>query len=129
MSIYFMIYLLLNACLWLPLELFRPGYWLVLIVPCIDGEDEFEYALWYGKTLLILTICIAYSILSPLVWIIGLLYFSMAYFVFKYQLTCCCINQFETGSKIFPTVYSKGNIHTFFILFYFIVCVQKQKIK
>ena len=85
-STYFMLYILLNAFIWLPLELFRPGYFMKNFFGMREA-NRFAYAKWYAKTMLILLICIIYSAMCPLVWILGLIYFAFCFIVFSYQLS------------------------------------------
>lgn len=110
MSTYFLLYVLLNTFLWLPLELYRPSYFLKkwFRVERLDVElNRFHYSFWFGKTMLILVICLTYSVMSPIMWIFGLIYFVFALFVFSYQLTMCYIPRFETGAKMFPIVFQR----------------------
>jgi len=119
MSIYFLLYVLLNTFVWLPLELYRPGYHFAVRFGLPD-PNRFRYAVWFAKTMLILVIVITYGVMSPLMWILGFVYFVFARFVFTYNLSMSWIPEFETGAKQWPRVFGRiraGFMISIFTLF------------
>ena len=106
MSVYFLLYVLLNAFIWLPVELFRPRYWMLKKLK-LPEPNRFVYSEWYSKTMLILTILLTYSVMSPIMWILGLIYFVFAAFVFTYNLSMSWVPEFETGAKLWPLVFGR----------------------
>eukprot|EP01084_Bolivina_argentea_P307010 530595_1 len=113
MSVYFLLYVLLNTFIWLPIELFRPGYHFAKKFN-LPEPNRFLYPIWYAKTMLILTILLTYSVMSPIMWILGLIYFIFATFVFTYNLSMNWVPEFETGAKQWPLVF--GRIRFAFII-------------
>eukprot|EP01084_Bolivina_argentea_P037143 68660_1 len=113
MSSYFLLYVLLNALIWLPFELFRPAYWIYKRFK-IPEPNRFHYSVWYAKTMLILSILLTYSVMQPIMWIFGLVYFIFALFVFTYNLSMNWVPKFETGAKLWPLVF--GRIRFAFII-------------
>ena len=71
MSIYFLLYVLLNTFIWLPLELFRPGYWIAVKLR-LPEPNRLRYSIWFAKTMLILTIVLTYAVMMPIMWLFGL---------------------------------------------------------
>ena len=72
MSIYFLLYVLLNTFIWLPLELFRPAYFIAIRFG-LPEPNRFNYAIWFAKTMLILTIVLTYAVMNPIMWVLGML--------------------------------------------------------
>eukprot|EP00483_Globobulimina_turgida_P002077 UN02079 len=106
MSVYFLLYVLLNTFLWLPVELYRPGYHFAAKFN-LSEPNRFHYPVWYAKSMLILTILLTYSVMNPIMWILGLMYFVGATFVFTYNLSMNWIPEFETGAKQWPLVFGR----------------------
>ena len=73
MSIYFLLYVLLNTFIWLPLELYRPSYYFAVKFG-INEPNRFNYAIWFAKTMLILTIVLTYAVMNPIMWVLGMLF-------------------------------------------------------
>eukprot|EP01084_Bolivina_argentea_P165112 286910_1 len=106
MSVYFLLYVLLNTFIWLPLELYRPSYHFKSRFG-LNEPNRFNYAVWFAKTMLILTILITYSVMNPIMWLLGLIYFVFATFVFSYNLSMSWVPEFETGAKQWPLVFGR----------------------
>eukprot|EP01083_Nonionella_stella_P033725 92295_1 len=106
MSVYFMLYVLLNAFLWLPVELYRPSYFMYKKLNLAEA-NRFRYSVWYPKTMLIFTIVLTYSVVNPIMWILGLVYFVFATVVFTYNLSMSWVPEFETGAKQWPLVFGR----------------------
>jgi len=87
-------------------ELFRPSYFMMKKLK-IPEANRFRYSVWYPKTMLILTVCLTYSVMNPIMWILGLMYFVFATFVFTYNLSMSWIPEFETGAKAWPLVFGR----------------------
>eukprot|EP01084_Bolivina_argentea_P307011 530596_1 len=106
MSVYFLLYVLLNTFIWLPLELFRPSYHFAKRFH-LPEPNRFNYAVWQAKTMLILTIVLTYAVMNPIMWVLGLIYFTFATFVFTYNLSMSWVPEFETGAKQWPLVFGR----------------------
>eukprot|EP00485_Elphidium_margaritaceum_P003238 CAMPEP_0202690086 /NCGR_PEP_ID=MMETSP1385-20130828/5203_1 /ASSEMBLY_ACC=CAM_ASM_000861 /TAXON_ID=933848 /ORGANISM="Elphidium margaritaceum" /LENGTH=921 /DNA_ID=CAMNT_0049345315 /DNA_START=42 /DNA_END=2807 /DNA_ORIENTATION=+ len=106
MAIYFMLYVLLNTFIWLPLELFRPSYYFALYLSLAE-PNRFRYSLHFAKTMLILTIVLTFGVMHPIMWCLGLVYFVFAVLSFTYTLSMSWIPEFETGAKQWPQVYGR----------------------
>jgi len=109
MSSYFMLYVLLNAFIWLPLELYRPAHYIKKLLGRPE-PNRFNYAVWFAKSLLILTIVVTYGAMAPLMFVIGFTYFVFANFVFTYNLSMSWVPEFETGAKLWPLVFGRIRI-------------------
>ena len=107
MSIYFLLYLLLNTFIWIPLELYRIGYHVSnkFSDKSISELNHFVYSLWIPKILLIFTICLTYSVMNPLMWIFGLVYFLFSVIIFTYNLSMNYIQIFQIGPKLWLIIF------------------------
>jgi len=126
MSCYFLLYVLLNAFLWIPIEMFRPVYWCMHSLK-LPEPNRFHYSVWYSKTMLILTILMTYGVMNPIMWVLGLVYFMLAAFVFTYNLSMNWVPEFETGAKMWPLVFGRLRFSfmiSIFTLFGFITLQQ-----
>ncbi len=56
----------------------------------------------YPQALLIFTLCILYSIVSPLITIFGAIYFGIAYVVNKYKLLYVFYKPYESQGQAWP---------------------------
>lgn len=72
--------------------------------------NRFNYAVWFAKSLLILTIVVTYGAMAPLMFVIGFTYFVFANFVFTYNLAMSWVPEFETGAKLWPLVFGRIRI-------------------
>ena len=106
MSIYFLLYILLNTFIWLPLELFRFGYHISNKFSDDKSEiNHFFYSAWIPKILLIFTICLTYSVMNPILNIFGLIYFLFAIIIFTYNLSMNYIQIFQIGPKLWQIIF------------------------
>lgn len=109
MSTYFVLFVLVQALVVLPAELFRPAYWFEMWLDPQD-KDRFPFGNNYAKSMLILTICFCYSAMSPLIFVFVLLFFVVAAFVWLYQLSSCYLPAYDTGALIFPFVFQRISV-------------------
>merc|ERR1712154_315354 len=100
------LYVLLNTFIWLPLELYCPSYQFKHRFG-LSEANRFNYSIWFAKTMLILVIVMTYAVMSPLMWVLGFLYFLFATFVFTYNLSMSYVPEFETGAKQWPLVFGR----------------------
>ena len=129
-STLFIKYVILSGIGMLPVNLFRAGellhLWLFVCKTKKDDHDdvkkdthddengddncvvmEFPYSYWYGYTLLMLAITIAYSILAPLILLFSLCYFGIAYVTFLYQFVTVYKPTYSIGRKIWANMFSR----------------------
>merc|ERR1712129_235226 len=106
MSVYFMLYVLLNAFIWLPLELYRPSFFIKTFFKMRE-RHRFPYSVWFAKTMLILVIVLTYGVMSPLMFVLGFVYFLFETFVFTYHLSMSYVPKFETGAAQWPLVFGR----------------------
>lgn len=115
MSTFFINYIMLRAFASMPLMLFRWGPFLLALLRKIPAwtPSEHVYAerphvLDHGQDLppsiLVLLFASVYSVIAPLVSPFAIVYFAGAYFVYKYLILYCYINQVESGGKLLPHI-------------------------
>lgn len=56
----------------------------------------------YPAALIVFTLCIVYSIVSPLITVFGALYFGLAYLVYKYKLLFVFYRSYESRGQAWP---------------------------
>lgn len=56
----------------------------------------------YPNALIVFTLCIVYSIVSPLITVFGALYFGLAYVVYKYKLLFVFYRSYESRGQAWP---------------------------
>lgn len=56
----------------------------------------------YPAALIVFTLCIVYSIVSPLITIFGALYFGLAYLIYKYKLLFVFYRSYESRGQAWP---------------------------
>lgn len=56
----------------------------------------------YPAALIVVTLCIVYSIVSPLITLFGALYFAVAYLVYKYKLLFVFYRSYESRGQAWP---------------------------
>merc|ERR1712154_451878 len=98
MSIYFLVYILLNTFVWLPLDLYRPLDHIKVRLG-MSETNRYVYSEHIPRTLLIFTIVLTYSVMNPIMWIFGLIYFVFATIVYTYNLSMSYVPAFDTGPK------------------------------
>ena len=104
MSTYFLQYLVLYAFVYLPIAFFRPSFWTKTFFH-VSIPTRFNYAKWYGKTMLMLLICLTYSVFSPIVWIVGSIFYFFAIVLFTYVLSMDFFPEFEISGMMWPRVF------------------------
>lgn len=105
MSIYFLLYILLNTFMTLPKEWFRLSYHIYEYWNFPEA-NRFLYAVWIPKILLIFTIVLTYSIMNPVMLIFGLFYFVMAYTVLKYHLSMSWVPALTMGPETWVKIFN-----------------------
>lgn len=114
----FLNYILINTFISLPLAL-------LLIVPLLMGlysrhaavtkrdlikakqPQLISYGTYMPMHLLIFIICMGYSVIQPLITLFGLLYFSMGYFIVRYNLLYTSAAKYDAGGLYFPMVFNR----------------------
>ncbi|KAF9173666.1 hypothetical protein BGX20_002502 [Mortierella sp. AD010] len=71
------------------------------------APPELPYGVVYANTTLIFVIILIYSCMKPMILIFGVIYFALAYLVFKYQLLYVYFHPYESGGQMWPMVYSR----------------------
>lgn len=66
-----------------------------------SSGNLFQYFRYSGQTMLILFLCIMFSSLSPIVLVAGVIYFSLAILVFKYQILYATYQPWDGGGFLF----------------------------
>lgn len=66
--------------------------------------QEFLYGWEYPTQLLVIVICFTYSVISPVILLIGAVYFYLALIVYKLQLLYVYTPLYEGGGELFPSV-------------------------
>ncbi|ORX90481.1 DUF221-domain-containing protein, partial [Basidiobolus meristosporus CBS 931.73] len=65
----------------------------------------FPYYYYLPMHLLILVICITYSIINPLILFFGAIYFGIALVVYKYQFAYAYVKSYEANGKIWKYIF------------------------
>lgn len=122
---FFLAYLSTNALLLEPLRLVIPhgGVFVYMLKGCGEktrccGKIERDRAeTWapksmrlganYGNQQLILLICLVFSTASPLITAFSVVYFVLAFVIWRYQITYVYVRSFESGATMFPTLFSR----------------------
>jgi Calcium-dependent channel, 7TM region, putative phosphate len=55
----------------------------------LKTPPTFSFGMFLPQPILVLILCLSYSVMKPLILIAGLFYFCIGYFVYKYQLLYC----------------------------------------
>jgi len=66
---------------------------------------ELRYGWIYPSFLFALLICLVYAQIVPIIMPVGVVYFSLALVVYKYQLMVCYIPKFEGGGIFWPLIF------------------------
>ncbi len=67
----------------------------------------FPYGRVFAHDLLVLTVCLTYACLAPLILIAGVLFFSMSYVVYKHQILYVYETGVEMGVSFFPAAFRR----------------------
>ncbi|KAF9031214.1 DUF221-domain-containing protein [Hymenopellis radicata] len=68
---------------------------------------EFQYAVYYGNTLLMVAVAMVFAPLAPLVPLAACIVFWMSSFVYKYQLMFVFISKVESGGRLWNVVINR----------------------
>ncbi|KAF9197158.1 hypothetical protein BGZ49_002561 [Haplosporangium sp. Z 27] len=71
------------------------------------APPELPYGVVYANSTLLFVVILIYSCINPTILIFGVIYFALAYFVYKYQLLYVYFHPNESGGQIWPMVYSR----------------------
>jgi calcium permeable stress-gated cation channel len=52
----------------------------------LKNPSIFSFGMFLPQPILVLILCLSYSVMKPLILLAGLVYFCIGYFVYKYQL-------------------------------------------
>lgn len=75
----------------------------------------FNFGLQLPQPMLVFIIVIIYSIMSTKIVTAGLIYFTIGYFVFKYQLLYACIHPPHSTGKVWPLIFHRVILGTFIL--------------
>ncbi|KAF9213089.1 hypothetical protein BGZ59_005947 [Podila verticillata] len=71
------------------------------------APPELPYGVLYANATLGFVIILIYSTLRPLILVFGIIYFAVAYVVYKYQLLYVFFHPNESGGQMWPMVYNR----------------------
>ncbi|KAH9822129.1 hypothetical protein DFH28DRAFT_947640 [Melampsora americana] len=100
---FFISYLTLQSLAILPLQLLQLPT--LALMPFYDNQNTLEVmnlGTIYPQALLAFNICIAYSVITPVILIFGCLYFGMGYLVYKYKIINIYCRPYESGGEAWP---------------------------
>eukprot|EP00210_Caulerpa_lentillifera_P005734 g5482.t1 len=122
-SNFFVNYMTLRAFFLLPYSLLvpHPGIWYYL---CILGgllgfantprdrallwaPRSVRYGREYGNLLFIFLISIAYSVIAPIILPITLVYFMLAWLIWRYQMLYVFVRKYESGGCMWPSMVTR----------------------
>ncbi|KAF9208359.1 hypothetical protein BGZ49_009051 [Haplosporangium sp. Z 27] len=117
-SPFFVNYLILKGIGMLPLQLLELGDVFTLIFRSFLAKTPRDYAearappmldqgVVYSQATLTFVIVVIYSCIKPLVLLFGMIYFVLAYLVYKYQLLYVFYQPYESNGRTWPMVYNR----------------------
>ncbi|CAG8516878.1 8128_t:CDS:2 [Ambispora gerdemannii] len=65
----------------------------------------FQFYYYYPNHILVLVITITYSTINPLILIFSLVYYAVAFVVYKHQFAYCYVRRYESGGKFYRRVF------------------------
>ncbi|KAG0338810.1 hypothetical protein BG004_007067 [Podila humilis] len=71
------------------------------------APPQLPYGVLYANATLAFVIIMIYSTLRPLILVFGIIYFAVAYVVYKYQLLYVFFHPNESGGQMWPMVYNR----------------------
>eukprot|EP00002_Diphylleia_rotans_P001178 TRINITY_DN10651_c0_g1_i1.p1 TRINITY_DN10651_c0_g1~~TRINITY_DN10651_c0_g1_i1.p1 ORF type:complete len:737 (-),score=121.95 TRINITY_DN10651_c0_g1_i1:103-2313(-) len=113
-SSFFMVYILLQTLVSLPMSMLRIGplltfYYTHSISNMTEMQKEnsvrpqlISFGSVYPQLLLVLLISITYSTIAPVIIPVAFSFFAMNYFVYAYQLIFCVVSRCDTGGTFWP---------------------------
>ncbi|ODN85669.1 membrane protein [Cryptococcus wingfieldii CBS 7118] len=72
-----------------------------------NAPPQLNYGWIYPQALLIFTITLVYSVMSPLILIFGAIYFGIAYLVFKYKLLFIYFKPYESNGEAWHITFTR----------------------
>ena len=124
-SVFFMNLMLSQLLVGVPLQLLRPGPFLIVnVFKNIFNQDKLsirevlegplcDTALDYGQSipgiLFIVVVAFVFATIAPILFAIAALYFCACYVVYKYQCLYVNVRHFESGGKYFYHMYNYTN--------------------
>lgn len=72
-----------------------------------NAPPMLNYGWVYPQALLVFTITLVYSVMSPLILIFGAIYFAMAYLVFKYKLLFIYFKPYESNGEAWRITFAR----------------------
>ncbi|KAF9435708.1 hypothetical protein BGZ76_005699 [Entomortierella beljakovae] len=117
-SPFFVNYLILKSIGIFPLQLLQIGEVFVHTFHGILSKTPRDYAearapppfhhgVVFANTTLAFVIVLIYSCIKPLILVFGVIYFALAYLIFKYQLLYVLYNPFRSNGCTWPMVYNR----------------------
>ncbi|KAA8495251.1 CSC1-like protein [Porphyridium purpureum] len=136
-SIFFMNYVLYNACFSFPylfsgLVRLMQRWWIIyglVVLPKTEREwrrvdggmsSFFLYFKFYGLGMVVNLICIVYSTVAPVINLFAVLYFTLAFWVCKYQMCFTQYNAWSAEGYYFHGVFA-FNVVSLFIKQFFMI--------
>lgn len=74
------------------------------------ADSAAMYGWMYPNILMVLMILFVYSTIAPLVTPFALLYFSLAYLMYKYQLLYVYVNEYQSGGYMWYAVFNRSMV-------------------
>ncbi|CAG8560444.1 5210_t:CDS:2 [Paraglomus brasilianum] len=71
----------------------------------VTSPWNFQYYYYYPMHILVLVITITYSTVNPLILCFSLVYYSIAYVIFKHQFAYCYVKRYEAAGKFYRLVF------------------------
>lgn len=100
---FFISYLTLQSLAILPLQLLQlPTLALMPFYHYRNTLEVMSLGTIYPQALLAFNICIAYSVITPVILIFGCLYFGMGYLVYKYKIINIYCRPYESRGEAWP---------------------------
>jgi hypothetical protein len=74
----------------------------------LNRETSFmDFGIHYPYHVIILVICIVYSVQAPIVLLAGMAYFGFGYFVYKHQLLFVYVKEWENYGRHWPMIFNR----------------------
>ncbi|CAG8560685.1 1315_t:CDS:2 [Paraglomus occultum] len=71
----------------------------------VTSPWNFQFYYYYPMHILVLVITITYSTINPLILCFSLVYYSIAYVIFKHQFAYCYVKRYEAAGKFYRLVF------------------------
>lgn len=131
-SLYFCSLMLVKILIAIPLEMIRPWQLstILLMGNCMDKRKTTKrelksgafyawpmlYGWVYPQLMMVLMIMITYACISPLLSPLCVVFFAMAYIMYKYQLLYVYINEYQSGGFMWYAVFNRSLISLMFAI-------------